>query len=91
MSWEGFELKIPASEQEKTVHALDRSATWPAMYRKQNKLRGFSPQSELYRPSDRHLSAKLVPDRLCGLVVRVPGYRSRGPCSIPGATKFSEK
>jgi hypothetical protein len=30
-------------------------------------------------------------DCLCGLVVRVPGYRSRGPDSIPGATKFSEK
>jgi hypothetical protein len=24
-------------------------------------------------------------------VVRVPGYRSRGPGSIPGATRFSEK
>jgi hypothetical protein len=30
-------------------------------------------------------------DRLCGLVVRVPGYRSSGPGSIPGAAKFSEK
>jgi hypothetical protein len=30
-------------------------------------------------------------DRLCGLVVRVPGYRSRGSGSVPGATKFSEK
>jgi hypothetical protein len=30
-------------------------------------------------------------DRLCGLVVRVPGYRSRGPGSIPGPTRFSEK
>jgi hypothetical protein len=29
--------------------------------------------------------------RLCGLVVRVPGYRSRGPDSIPGFTRFSEK
>jgi hypothetical protein len=28
---------------------------------------------------------------LCGVVVRVPGYRSRGPGSIPGATRFSEK
>jgi hypothetical protein len=28
---------------------------------------------------------------LCGLVVRVPGYRSRGPGSIPGAAKLSEK
>jgi hypothetical protein len=27
-------------------------------------------------------------DRLCGLVVRVPGYRSGGPGSIPGATRF---
>jgi hypothetical protein len=30
-------------------------------------------------------------DRLCGLVLRVPGYRSRGPGSIPGVTTFSEK
>jgi hypothetical protein len=29
-------------------------------------------------------------DRLCSLVVRVPGYRTRGPGSIPGATIFSE-
>jgi hypothetical protein len=30
-------------------------------------------------------------DRLCGLVVRVPGYKSRGPGSIPCSTRFSEK
>jgi hypothetical protein len=30
-------------------------------------------------------------DLLYGLVVRVPGYRSRGPGSIPGATRLSEK
>jgi hypothetical protein len=30
-------------------------------------------------------------NRLCGLVVRVPGYRSRGPGSIPGTTRLSEK
>jgi hypothetical protein len=29
--------------------------------------------------------------RLFDLEVRVPGYRSRGPGSIPGATRFSEK
>jgi hypothetical protein len=29
--------------------------------------------------------------RLCGLVARVPGCRSRGPRSIPGASTFSEK
>jgi hypothetical protein len=31
-----------------------------------------------------------VCDRLCGVVVRVPGYRSRCPGSIPGATRYSE-
>jgi hypothetical protein len=31
------------------------------------------------------------PDRLCGVVVRVPSYRYRGPGSILGATRFSEK
>jgi hypothetical protein len=30
-------------------------------------------------------------DRLCGPVARVSGYRSRGPGSIPGAIRFSEK
>jgi hypothetical protein len=30
-------------------------------------------------------------DRLCGLVVRVLGYRSGGPGSIRGTTRFSEK
>jgi hypothetical protein len=29
-------------------------------------------------------------DFLCGLVVRVPGYRSRGLGSIPDTTRFSE-
>jgi hypothetical protein len=29
-------------------------------------------------------------DRLCGLVVRVLGYRSGGPGSIPGTTKEKE-
>jgi hypothetical protein len=31
-----------------------------------------------------------IDDRLVGLVVRVPGYRSGGPGLIPGATRFSE-
>jgi hypothetical protein len=34
--------------------------------------------------------SKWLGDRLCGLVVRVPGYRYGGPASIPGATTFSE-
>jgi hypothetical protein len=30
---------------------------------------------------------QLLMDRLCGLVVRVLGYKSGGPGSIPGTTK----
>jgi hypothetical protein len=29
--------------------------------------------------------------RFYSLVIRVPDYKSRGPGSIPGATRFSEK
>jgi hypothetical protein len=42
-----------------------------------------------------HLEPFLLPalldycDHLCGLVVRVLGYRSEGPGSIPGTTRFS--
>jgi hypothetical protein len=30
-------------------------------------------------------------NHLCGLAVRVPGYRSRGPGTISGATRICEK
>jgi hypothetical protein len=33
----------------------------------------------------------ITPSHLSSLVIRVPGYRSRGPGSIPGTTRFSEK
>jgi hypothetical protein len=33
----------------------------------------------------------MIKDRLCSLVVRVLGYRSEGPGSTPGTTRFSEK
>jgi hypothetical protein len=45
------------------------------------KVAGYIPDEFIKFPS---LSN---PDRLCGLVVRVPGYRFRGPGSIPGATR----
>jgi hypothetical protein len=35
-------------------------------YKQKNKLCGFSSQSELYRPSDRRLSANLVPTLVDG-------------------------
>jgi hypothetical protein len=37
------------------------------------------------------LNEVLTADRVCGLVVRVSGYRSRGPGSILGPTRFYEK
>jgi hypothetical protein len=37
------------------------------------------------------ISIYVTVDRLCGLVVRVLGYRFGGPGSIPGTTRFSDK
>jgi hypothetical protein len=37
------------------------------------------------------VSQVLFKDRLCGLVVRVLGYRSGGPGSIPGTTRKKKK
>jgi hypothetical protein len=34
---------------------------------------------------------KIIVDRLCGLVVRVLGYRSGGPGSIPSDTRKKKK
>jgi hypothetical protein len=52
---------------------------------KQKKKKFFSNHEDSYRA----YSGKI--DRLCDSVVRIPGYRSRGPGSIPDATRFSEK
>jgi hypothetical protein len=41
--------------------------------------------------SDLYFKGVLSLDRLCDLVVRVPGYRLRGPGSIPGSTSGSGK
>jgi hypothetical protein len=53
-------------EQEKV-----KLSTLSFQKQKREQQRGFSPQCELYRPSDRRLSAKLVPtlaDRECRVV-----------------------
>jgi hypothetical protein len=44
-----------------------------------------------YMMTERDCALKADIDRLCGLVVRVPGYLSRGPGSISIDTRFSEK
>jgi hypothetical protein len=71
---------------------------------KRNKLRGFRPQSELYRPSDRGLSAKLMPtladrwlDGVAWSAQRNPtavnfGFLDRSHYfSIQGATQLSSR
>jgi hypothetical protein len=42
--------------------------------------------SSVQVPDKFNIVAKVL-DRLCGLVVGVLGYRSRGPVSIPGTTR----
>jgi hypothetical protein len=44
-----------------------------------------------YNTALKYLSTRTIEDRLCGIVVRDPGYRYRVPGSIPGATTFSKK
>jgi hypothetical protein len=41
----------------------------------------------LVKNSRLYVSGRFEIDRLCGLVVRVLGYRSRGPGLIPGTTR----
>jgi hypothetical protein len=55
----GFEPTISVLELVKTVHALDRAAT--VIGRLCNRTPWPQSACELYRQSDRRLSAKLVP------------------------------
>jgi hypothetical protein len=50
------------------------------------RLTTLQASTACYRPNLTFTYQKLS-DRLCGLVVRVLGYRSGGPGSIPGTTK----
>jgi hypothetical protein len=52
---------------------------------------GISDDSALIKWPLISNSDSLRIERLCGVVIRVPGYSSRGPGSIPGATRLSEK
>jgi hypothetical protein len=49
----------------------------------------YHRQSEAF--GDDYNVVYVTTDRHFGLVVGVPGYRSNGLGSIPGATRFSEK
>jgi hypothetical protein len=50
--------------------------------------KNFSSSSAYFLFAVYFTTLSVSQDRLCGLVVSVPGYKSRGPGSIPGATRF---
>jgi hypothetical protein len=60
------------------------------------KPEGQRPLGRLRRTSEDNVKMDIIKvewggDRLCGLVVRVLGYRSGGPGSIPGTTRKKEE
>jgi hypothetical protein len=59
-------------------------------FRKRGQYFARSRTAIVHRSADISVNVGVV-GRLCGLVVRVPGYTSGGPGSIPDATRFSEK
>jgi hypothetical protein len=66
--------------------------SWPHLRRSSGQLSNLAASLD----SDTLLSIHLIRtgfavDRLCGLVVRVLGYRSGGPVSIHGTTKKKKK
>jgi hypothetical protein len=63
----------------------------PGMFEKQGYASIFHTRDEVWRRMKQRIRSDCSShDRLCGLVVKVPGYRSRGPGSVPGAARFSE-
>jgi hypothetical protein len=50
-------------------------------------LKAYHTCKKMAKPVSDSWSGKAVSDRLCGLVVRVLGYRSGGPVSIPGTNR----
>jgi hypothetical protein len=58
-----YEVSVMEEERERKQMPLAKKATSnaPLHKAKKTKLRGLSPQANYYRPSDRRLTAKLVP------------------------------
>jgi hypothetical protein len=79
--WDGIVKRLCVGHATCTVPSVE---VWPVML-----LVGLPGSHETLILPTRRISSAYGNslDRLCGIVVRVPGYRSRGP----GATRFSEK
>jgi hypothetical protein len=69
-----------------TLHFKQKHSTYEVLSVALVECKGkkFHKRHNVYNPVS-------CPNHLCGLVVRVPGYRSRGLGSIADATRFSEK
>jgi hypothetical protein len=83
---------IHSRNNQLSLFPTTRSFMWSVIYPSRLHTNWICTASSLFFLSFISLfyQVKLKNDRLCGLVFRAPGYRSRGPGSIPGATKFSE-
>jgi hypothetical protein len=66
-------------------------ATTISVYSHTEDLIPYNALIFVYCVAMKSVKDKINSKGLCGLVVRAPGYRSRGPGSIPGVTRFSEK
>jgi hypothetical protein len=81
---------------ERSQNTVERQFTKRVLYRyERTVLRPGNPQKRKWnkiQTLDRDFfQVQWGCDLLCGLVFTVPCYRSRGPSSIPCATRFSEK
>jgi hypothetical protein len=81
------------------LHRVERLRTPPPPMRTHSNLGAFTTRSSktpgcMFGRLSEQVTARTcfcLWTSLCGLAVRVPGYRPRGPGSIPGAAWFSEK
>jgi hypothetical protein len=85
----GNEMAAPASAC-KRIHQEALQATAAQVPPYVGPLKGEAQCSAIRFITTRKqiVSLFLLDSRLCGLVIRVPVYRSRGPSSTPGATRF---
>jgi hypothetical protein len=92
---------IPKSHKRNRTHQLQRNTTehsstchcirfYTVCLQIANTMR-LQRKSNINGIKEHGLPSPRRVDRLCGLVVRVPGCKYRGPGSIPDATRFSEK
>jgi hypothetical protein len=90
----GFHALMNCSWFESNYRGRDASAWWdPVRYFKYRKFVSDWQENGLpylLLSVEFQIDMNSFLDRLCGLMIRVPGYRARGPGSIPGASRLWE-